>query len=70
MFEKWSFFLPAKPKCQLNIILFKGYEDWKRHQADKEVNNRMYELVSPHNGSLISVISRDIKVSYTFANMN
>ena len=44
-------------------ITFKGYEDWKRHQADKEVNNRKYELVSPVNGSLICVISRDIKVT-------
>lgn len=43
-------------------FIFKGYEDWKCHQADKEVNFRKYECVSHVNGSLISVLSKDIKV--------
>ncbi|XP_028397580.1 probable phospholipid-transporting ATPase IF isoform X2 [Dendronephthya gigantea] len=52
------------PLCFVVAVtaLKQGYEDWKRHQADKEVNNRKYELVSPVNGALISVISKDIKV--------
>ncbi|CAB3997846.1 probable phospholipid-transporting ATPase IF isoform X2, partial [Paramuricea clavata] len=52
------------PLCFVVAVtaLKQGYEDWKRHQADKEVNNRKYELVSPFNGHLVSVTSKDIKV--------
>ncbi|XP_065055666.1 phospholipid-transporting ATPase IF-like isoform X1 [Rhopilema esculentum] len=59
---------PVSPTTSLLPLVFvitvtaikQGYEDWKRHQADKEVNNRDTEVI--RHGTIEKVFSKDIKV--------
>eukprot|EP00794_Sanderia_malayensis_P011228 gene11228-12407_t len=59
---------PVSPTTSLLPLVFvisvtalkQGYEDWRRHQADKEVNNRDTFVI--RHGKLEDVYSKDIKV--------
>jgi len=59
---------PVSPATSLLPLVFvitvtaikQGYEDWKRHKADKEVNKRNTAVI--RHGRLEDVYSKDIKV--------
>ena len=46
----------------MHVYFFKqGYEDWLRHKADREVNNRDFQVI--RDGNAIDIKSMDIKVN-------
>ena len=44
------------------VVVFKGYEDWLRHKADREVNNRPTKVI--RQGRVQNIPSKNVKVRY------
>ena len=49
--------------CKNCVVVFKGYEDWLRHKADREVNNRPTKVI--RQGQVQNIPSKNVKVRYT-----
>ena len=48
----------------IHLFYFKGYEDWLRHKADREVNNRPTKVI--RQGRVQDIPSKNVKVRYMF----